>query len=67
MKFGTQVGCVTWTSQFDFGEDPDPDPTTGIFKVILHHSEIGPKMKYNTISQKIVDGFSRNLVETLGV
>ena len=40
---------------FDFGEDPDPDPTTRIFKVILHHWEIGAKndiVLYSMIFQK---------------
>ena len=37
MKFCGQVGCVTRTNCFDFGEDPDLDPTTRILKVILHH------------------------------
>ena len=32
MKFGGQVRCVTRTNRFDFGEDPDPDPATRIFK-----------------------------------
>ena len=36
-----QVRCVTRTNWLDFGEDPDPDPTTRIFKVIRHHWEIG--------------------------
>ena len=25
MKLGGQVGCVTMTNWFDFGEDPNPD------------------------------------------
>ena len=41
MKFCGQVRCVTRTNWLDFGEDPNPDPTTRIFKVILHHWEIG--------------------------
>ena len=32
MKLGGQVGYVTMTNLFDFGEDPNPDPTTIIFK-----------------------------------
>ena len=36
MKFGGQVECVTRTKLLHFGEGPDPDPTTRIFKVILH-------------------------------
>ena len=32
-----QVGCVTRMNGLDFGEDPGLDPTTRIFKVILHH------------------------------
>ena len=36
-KFGGQVGCGTRTNWLDVGEDPDPDPDAGIFKVILHH------------------------------
>ena len=67
MKFGGQVGCLTRTKWLDFGEDPDPDPTTRFFKVILHHWEIGPKTIYSTISQKVVHGFEWNLVDTLGV
>ena len=41
MIFYGQVGCVTRTNWLDFSEDPDL--TTRIFKVILHHWEIGPK------------------------
>ena len=37
MKFYGQVRCVRRTNYFDFGEDPEPDPTTGISSVILHH------------------------------
>ena len=37
------------------------------FWVILHHWEIRPKMIYSTISQKVVDGFRWNLVDTLCV
>ena len=55
MKFDGQVGCVTGTNCLDFGEDPDP--TTRILKVILHHREMGPKMIYSTICQKVMDGF----------
>ena len=36
MKLGGNVGYVTRKKGLDFGEDPDPDPTTRIFKVILH-------------------------------
>ena len=32
MKFGGQVECVTRMNRLDFGEDPDPDLTTRIFK-----------------------------------
>ena len=67
MKFCGQVGCVTRANWFDFGEDPDHDPTTRIFKVILHHWERGPKTIYSTISQKVVDGFGWNLVGRLSV
>ncbi len=38
-----------------------------IFKVILHHWQIGPKTIYSTISQKVVDGFGWMLVDRLGV
>jgi len=37
MKFCGQIGCVTRTNELDFGEDPDPNQTTGILKVIVHH------------------------------
>ena len=67
MKFGGQVGCVTRTKWLDFYEDPDLDPTTRIFKVILHQWEIRPKMICSMISQKIVDRFGWNFVDTLGV
>ena len=50
MKLGGQVGLMTPTNCFDFGEDPNPDPTTTIFKVILHHWEIELK---NDISHDI--------------
>ena len=30
MKLGGQVGCVTRTNLFDFGEDPNPDLDTRV-------------------------------------
>ena len=54
MKFWRQVWCVTMTNWLDFGEDPDP--TTGIFKVILHYWEIKPKTIHRTIFQ-VVDKY----------
>ena len=30
MKLGEQVGCVTRTNRFDFGEDLNPDPDMNI-------------------------------------
>ena len=30
VMFGGQVGCVTRTNLFDFGEDPNPVPDTRI-------------------------------------
>ena len=65
MEFCGQVWCsrLNW---LDFSEDPNPDPTTRILKVILQHWEKGPKMISSTISQK-VDGFGWNLVDPLGV
>ena len=56
--------CVTRTNRLDFGEDLDLD--TRIFKVILHHWEILPKMIYSTISQTFMDGLGRTLVDTFG-
>ena len=41
MKFCGQVWCVTRTNWLYFGEDRDLDQTTRIFKVMLHHWEIG--------------------------
>ena len=67
MKFCAHVRCVTRPNWFDFGEDPDLDPTNRILNVILHHWEIGPKTIYSMISQKVVDGFTLNLVDTFGV
>ena len=58
---------VTRTKWLDFDEDPDLDPTTRIFKVILHQWEIRPKMICSMISQKAVDRFGWNFVDTLGV
>ena len=62
-----QVGCVTRTNWFDFGEDLDPD--IRIFQVILHHWEIGWKngIYHDTVFQKVVHGFGRDLVKRLGV
>ena len=37
MKLGGHVRCMIRPNWFDFGEDLDPDPTTRILKVILHH------------------------------
>ena len=31
MKLGGLVGNLTRKKWFDFGDDPDPDPTSGIF------------------------------------
>ena len=63
MKLLGQVGCVTRTNWLDFGEDPDP--TTGIFKVMLHHWEMGPKTMYRMISLKVVDELWQNEVDEL--
>ena len=66
VKFCGQVQCVKRTKWLDFCEDPDPDPTTIIF--LGDSSPLrGQKMIYSTISQKVVDGFGRNLVDMLGV
>ena len=39
MNFGWQVECATRMNRFDFGEDLDldPDQTSRILQVILHH------------------------------
>ena len=66
MKFCGQVGFLIRMNRLHFGEDPDPDPTTRIFK-----SDSSPlrdwakKTIHSTISQKVVDGFGRNLVDEL--
>ena len=67
MKFGGQVRCVTRPNRFDFDEDLVQDPTTRIFKVILHHCEIGPKIIYSTISQKVVDSWHARTQSVLSV
>ena len=65
MKFGGEVGFVTRTNCLDFGEDPDPDPTTGI---LSEPSQLRlAKTIYSMISQKVEDGFGQNLVDRLGV
>ena len=63
MKLGGQDGCVARTKRFDFGEDLDP---------IIFFSDSSPlsdwaKLIYSTISQKVADGFGRNLVDILYV
>jgi len=61
MQYGGQLGCVARRKCLDFGEDINPDHR--IFKVILHQWYIGPKKTHCQIFQKVVDGFSRNLME----
>ena len=52
---------------FNFGEVQNPDSDSRIFQVFLHHSEMVPKTICSTISQKVMDGFTENLVDRLGV
>ena len=33
MKLGEEVGCVTRTKRFDFGEDPNEKPDMRIFLI----------------------------------
>ena len=55
-KFDGQVGYVTRTNWFDFGEDPNPDPDSRIFQVILHPWEMGKNyVSHDTVSLKVVD------------
>ena len=42
-------------------------PDLRIFKVILRHWEIGSKIRCSTICQKVMDEFTRNLVDRFGV
>ena len=64
-KLTVQVWCVTKTNWLDFGEDPDR---------ITYLSDSSPltdrtknNMSQNTVFQKVVEGFGRNLVDRLGV
>ena len=61
------VGDQPRTATLNFVEDPNPDPDLRIFEVILHHWEIGPQTFYSMISQKVLDGFTWNLMDRLGV
>ena len=56
-KFCGDLGYVTRTKQFDFGEDPNQDLDLRIFSVTFHHWEIGPKTTYTGYLKKVVDGF----------
>ena len=67
MKFGGQVGFVTRMNWFRFWWRSGSRSDYENFSVIFHHWEIWPKIIYSTISQKVVDGFRRNLVDMLGV
>ena len=66
-NFCGQVRCVIRTNWLSFGEDPHPDPTIWIFKVILHHWERGQNRCIARYLNKVVDAFGWNLVDTLGV
>ena len=66
MKLVGQVGCMTRTNWFDFG-GRSGSGSDNVFYVILHHWEIVLNRYISTISQKVVDGFGRNLVGRLGV
>ena len=65
LKFFVYVCDRQRTGTLNFGEYPNPD--LKFFEVILHHWEIWPKTIYSTIPQKVMDGFTRNLVDRLGV
>ena len=67
MKFCGQVGFLIRMNRLHFGEDPDPDPTTRIFKSDSSPLRDRAKPTLNMMSQKVVDGFGLNLVDTLGV
>ena len=67
MKFCGQVQCVTSTNCLDLGEDLDLDLTTRFFKSDYSPSRDMAKLIYNITSQKVVDGFGQNFVDTLGV
>ena len=66
LKFYLCVGDRPRMAPIHFGEDMNPDPDLRTFQVILHLWEIGPKTINNSISQKVMDGFTRNLVDRLG-
>ena len=61
MKLGGQVGCVIMTNCFDFGEYPNSDSTTR--KLLSDSSPLRDRAQLicRMISQKVVDGFRRNL------
>ena len=46
MNFCGDVGCVARTKSLDFVEDPNPDPDTIIFSVILHHIKRWGQKRY---------------------
>ena len=60
------VGNWPRTPTPNFGEDPNPDPDLGILKWFFT-IETGPKTIYRTISQKVMDGLTQNLVDRFGV
>ena len=62
-KLGVHVGCVRRNNGFNCGEDLDLDPI--IFKSDSSPLRDGAKLICSTISQKVVDGFGRNLVKLL--
>ena len=61
MKLGGQVGCVTSTNWFDFGEDLKIDPDSRIFQWFF----IRDRAKYHRLSLKVVVDLWQNEVEEL--
>ena len=67
MKFCGQVECVRRNKLFNFGEDTNLDPN--LINFLSDSSPLRDRAKVicSTMSQKVVDGFGRNLVDMLDV
>ena len=49
------MGCVSSNSWLDFGDDPDRDADTGIFKGIFYHCEMGDIQRILLTTREPVD------------
>ena len=66
MKCGGHVGCVTRKNGFNFGEDPNLDPDTIIFFILLRDFSSLRNVAKNDMSHDISNSCGRALTKLCG-